>query len=245
MASRYITLILPLWLGIYLVCTTRRERWLAIGCALLFWIAGLWSFRDTFSRPVRDWLGTMGATKDQCALFQSFTTRKAGWVDTFLKSGSWQAAQAAYGPCIYPVPEASNLPGKLSYLRSHRLSFYSANEPSLGFLPWAIGVRAVWDNEFPFSSSPRRLFDTVRAQVISDKAGVAELHITPGPVPAGDHSIDIMLNGTTTTLEFAGSPAVFPLPLMIGFNQLVVTRHPQPSEDLDNALFVEVVRARR
>lgn len=110
-SSRYVPLIAPALLALYLAAASlRRPRWRV---ALVTLAAGV----ALFAYPMRE---------RHERFMQHLSRGKRVWVETYLETGSIETANERAGLVIYwrPRPE-SHFPEKLDYLREHRLSFFA------------------------------------------------------------------------------------------------------------------------
>jgi hypothetical protein len=134
MASRYLSLMFPLWLAVYLAAGTSR-RALAVATVCV-WLLAVAPYTAMARRPLTEWPGTLGLTSDVLDMMKNFGTRKAAWADVYLATGSWEAAQAAVIQPIHPNPSWSGFDDKLRFLREHRLSFFATRGDHRDYLPW-------------------------------------------------------------------------------------------------------------
>jgi hypothetical protein len=111
-STRYVPLIVPALLGLYLhLQTIRPPR--ARGLASLF--AAVAMVAATF--PMR---------ADEARFAAILARDKQRWVDTYLETGSVRSADARARRRIYPhPPEETHLEEKLAWLRERRLSFFA------------------------------------------------------------------------------------------------------------------------
>lgn len=133
-SSRYLSLMLPAWLAVYLALrSSRLARAVAIVCV---WLLALAPYPAMASRPLTEWPGTFGMTNEALDLMKSQTASKAAWADVYLATGSSEAAQAAVLQPIYPNPAATLMDDKLRILRARKLSFFSGDPGGRDYLPW-------------------------------------------------------------------------------------------------------------
>lgn len=157
MQSRYITLLVPLWLAIGCYALS-RPRGMRVALLAVVWVIALLPYLYLIHRPVSQWPGSLGMTDFLLHSMEEETAKKGAWVSVCLKTGDWEEAQAEVGPVIYPYPENTNLSEKLSYLRDHKLSFYSSDDPA-HYLPWLFPARSMkvlsglygWEEPGPFA----------------------------------------------------------------------------------------------
>ena len=225
MSSRYVTLMFPLWLGVYLFALGGKKRLLPIIVTSAITCLAVWPYADMKSRPLRQWPGTLGATHDQFAYFEQYTANKAGWVDTYLKTNRWEQAQAEYGIAVYPAPAATHLEDKLAFLRSRRLSFFARDSRQTAFLPWWLPDRFIWNDEFPTTHSGRRLEGTSKLTFVTKKNGYVELSLsTPGKdASATPLRFDIEYRGKKRMVSIDHMPASLVFPVECGYNTIKVS----------------------
>jgi hypothetical protein len=133
-ASRYLSLMLPVWLAVYLAAeSSRLARPIALLCV---WLLAAAPYAEMARRPVADWPGTFGLPDGPLDVMKDFGTSKAAWADVYFATGSWEAAQAAVVHPIYPKPEETRFDEKLRILRQRRLSFFSGDPSRRDYLPW-------------------------------------------------------------------------------------------------------------
>ena len=133
-ASRYLSLMLPVWLAVYLVAeSSRLARPVAVACV---WLLAAAPYAEMARRPVAEWPGTFGLTDGPRDVMKDFGAAKAAWADVYLATGSWEAAQAAVRYPIYPNPGATRFDEKLRILHERKLSFFSGDPGRRDYLPW-------------------------------------------------------------------------------------------------------------
>jgi hypothetical protein len=133
-ASRYLSLMIPVWLAVYLVADS--SRWARPVAALCVWLLAVAPYTDMARRPVTEWPGTFGLRDGPLDVMTGFGAAKAGWVDVYLVTGSWETAQAAVLHPVYPRPDQTQLEDKLRILRERDLSFFSGDPSRRDYLPW-------------------------------------------------------------------------------------------------------------
>ena len=134
-SSRYLTLMLTIWLAVYLVSATsyRRLMPLAMTCV---WILVTLPYISMHRRPLAEWPGTVGVLRWQIDTMVHFGANKAQWARVYLATGSWESAQAAVHQPLHPNPGASRFDDKLRFLREHQLSFFRGRPDRGDYLPW-------------------------------------------------------------------------------------------------------------
>jgi hypothetical protein len=135
-APRYLTLMVPMWLALYLGADVWRRRWVAAAATACVWILALGPYVSMVRRPLQEWPGTLGMTDNQLYATMLYGTGKAEWANVYLRTGRWDAAQAAVEVTLYPDPVASNFDRKLRFLRERKLSFFSGQPARCDYLPW-------------------------------------------------------------------------------------------------------------
>ena len=133
-ASRYMSLMLPIWLGMYLLACRFPRRVLPAATLLVGLIAVL-PYSSMGRRPLAAWPGALGVRPWQYDVMVLFGINKVVWADSYLATGSWEAAQSAVVQVIHPSPAGSNFDGKLRFLRDHKLTFFASADRS-SYLPW-------------------------------------------------------------------------------------------------------------
>ena len=142
-ASRYLSLMLPAWLAVYLAAeSSRLARPIAVGCV---WFLAFAPYIEMGRRPATEWPGTFGLTDGPLDVMKDYGSAKAAWADVYFATGSWKAAHAV-SP-IFPNPEATRFDEKLGILRERRLSLFSGDPGRRDYLPWladdTFGCRAL------------------------------------------------------------------------------------------------------
>ena len=133
-ASRYLSLMLPIWLAAYLVAEpSRLARPIALLCV---WLLAAAPYAAMARRPMTEWPGTFGLTDRPLDVMKDLGTSKAAWADVYFATGSWDAAQAGVARPIYPKPEQTRFDEKLRILRERKLSFFSGDPTQRDYLPW-------------------------------------------------------------------------------------------------------------
>ena len=222
MSSRYVTLMFPLWLGVYFYAATSNHRIFRGFTVIAMWGIALWPYRDMPSRRVTRWPGTIGATNAQFAYYEQYTSNKTAWVDTYLRTGSIEAAQQARGPAVYPHPPGTKMEEKLAFLKTRELLFFA---PGQTFLPYFLTTRTIWNDEFPSSMEPRGLDDAIRLSFVTNQSGLAEITISTSENPGNRGGrIEVEYEGKVRTLELPRLPAVVTFPVQMGFNRFVFRR---------------------
>jgi hypothetical protein len=133
-APRYLSLMLPIWLGMYLLAA-RFPRRVLPAVTLLVGLIALLPYSSMGRRPLADWPGALGVRPWQYDVMVLFGINKVVWADSYLATGSWEAAQSAVVQVIHPSPAGSNFDGKLRFLRDHQLTFFASADRN-SYLPW-------------------------------------------------------------------------------------------------------------
>ncbi len=143
MVSRYVTLLMPLWLGVYL-WSVSEKRILArcTGVAVVLLIA-LAPFASLAKRPIAAWAGTAGLSDRASQALAHSTAGKMAWVSAVLRTDDFREADRLVGRNVHPWGESNNLDGKLHWLRERRLAFY-AQADSGAWQPWWDEPRTLW-----------------------------------------------------------------------------------------------------
>jgi hypothetical protein len=134
MASRYLSLMFPMWLAVYVAARpSRLARAVAVACV---WLLALAPYTAMARRPLAEWPGTLGVTRLVLEVMQGFGMSKSAWADAYLATGSWEAAQAAVVQPLYPDPRATRFDDKLRILRERKQSFFAGEPGQRDYLPW-------------------------------------------------------------------------------------------------------------
>ena len=221
MSSRYVTLMFPLWLGIYFFAVTTKSRAYWTVSAVALWAIAMWPYRDMTSRALSRWPGTIGATHAQFAYYEQYTSNKAAWVDTYLRTGSIEAAQQARGPAVYPHPPGTRMDEKLAFMKTRGLLFFA---PERSFLPYFLGTRTIWNDEYPSSLIPRVVEDNTRLTFVTKQGGFAEMIVSGEQPDGGGVTLEIEYDGSTRKLALPKLPAVVAIPVQPGFNRMTLRR---------------------
>jgi hypothetical protein len=134
-SSRYLSLMLTLWLALYLFVARSYRRLMPLAM-IGIWLLVAAPYLSMHQRPLAEWPGTFGVLQWQIDIMRHFGTNKAGWARVYLATGSWESAQAAVRQPLHPDPGASRFDDKLRYLREHRLSFFAGRPDRGDYLPW-------------------------------------------------------------------------------------------------------------
>lgn len=136
MASRYMPLLLPLWLGVDLWAGRIGGRRLRCGvtAGALLMALGPWGY--LVQRPVVDWIGTVGLRDGDLGNLRSFQRMKMAWVDAFEQSGDWRVAEAQVPDGVFPFTETLEMDARIEVLRERGLSFLSESDRALAWLSW-------------------------------------------------------------------------------------------------------------
>lgn len=143
MVSRYVTLLVPLWLGIYLWSVSRKWIPLRRAGVVAVLLMSLAPFANMLKRPTADWPGTAGLSDRARQALAESTAGKMAWVSAFLRTSDFREADRLIGRKIHPWGESNDLDGKLRWLRERRLSFFAQAE-SRAWQPWRDEPRSLW-----------------------------------------------------------------------------------------------------
>ena len=133
-ASRYLSLMFPIWLAVYLAAgSSRLARPVALVCV---WLLTLAPYPEMARRPLAEWPGSLGLTGDVLIVMKGFGISKSAWADVYRDTGSWEEAQAAVVQPLHPNPSATRFDEKLRFLHERRLSFFSGDPGRGDYLPW-------------------------------------------------------------------------------------------------------------
>ena len=224
MVSRYVSLMLPLWIGLYVTGALSGRRVYFVLAAIAVWTLALWPYRDLTSRRIHRWPGTLGASAGHLQHIEDCTTTKAAWVDAYLKTGSWQKAQADDRTVIYPDPAATKMDQKLHFLKDHQLSFFSAASPGDAYLPWLLQDRVVWNNEFPTRNTHHSFGVQGKLMFLSKHSGFLEVLVARNE--PGGRSVEFRIDhdNTSKTLTLTGDSLTVAVPVTAGVTHLLFTR---------------------
>jgi hypothetical protein len=136
-SSRYLSLMFPGWLAVYLAA--RSSRLPRLVATLCVWLLALAPYPEMVRRPLSEWPGTFGLPDEPLGVMKSYGTGKAAWADVYLATGSWEAAHAAVLQPIYPRPEQTRFDDKLRILRERNRSFFLGDPARRDYLPWLAG----------------------------------------------------------------------------------------------------------
>lgn len=223
MSSRYVSLIFPLWLGIYLAAAESRRRPVFWAMTATVWALALAPYSDLLSRKLHRWPGTLGATHENLQLVEAFTTNRAGWAEVCLRTGGWEKAQEAYGTAVYPAPAATHMDEKLSHMRAHGLSFFHGPDRMQSLLPWLQPDRTIWNEDFPGRNTHHPLEQTGRLTFVTKQRGYLEILLAPTVELPASQEVRVEAGGTTTAVQLRHERWVT-LPLEPGLTTVRFTR---------------------
>ena len=135
-APRYLSLMLPAWLAVYLTALSSRRVGIGIVASACVWLLAVWPYAWMRDRPLADWPGTFGVTNAHVDTIRMHGLDKAEWARVYLETGSVDTAQAAVQVPVYPNPPATHLDKKLGLLRGRGLSFFAGQPQRRDYLPW-------------------------------------------------------------------------------------------------------------
>ena len=107
-ASRYITLLIPAFFGVYLQIRSFPKKAIQAPLLLLFLLMMI-----------------TGSAKGASYEMEWFRKGKQDWKECYLKNENIQFCDQATGFKIYPVPEATRLKEKLDFLKRNKLNLYA------------------------------------------------------------------------------------------------------------------------
>lgn len=136
MASRYVALLLPLWLGADLVASGSARKWVLHGFSGLAMVmaAGPWVYLA--NRPVEDWAGTVGMRDGDLQNLRSFQSGKIAWMANYQLTQDWRMAEERWPGGVFPFLETYPMEERILYLEEHDLSFAAGEAGSLAWLSW-------------------------------------------------------------------------------------------------------------
>ncbi len=113
-SSRYATLLIPAFFGLYLHTLTlrsgrRRTLWQALALVLAAW-------------------GCLPLHPAETRTIEQFSQGKSRWKAAYLQTGSIAEADRLSGFKIYPHPERTHLQDKLDFLRRHHLNLFRTQD---------------------------------------------------------------------------------------------------------------------
>ena len=144
MASRYITLLIPLWLGLISWGAMQTRPALRHGTIVLAWSVALLPLTSLLQRPASNWLGTAGLSEASRLSLADSTNEKMAWVSLYLRSGDFREADRVAGRLIHPAGESIGLDRKLDWLKSRQLSFFKSSSSPNAWQPWQSETRCLW-----------------------------------------------------------------------------------------------------
>ena len=144
MASRYITLLSPLWTGLFIWGSGQNRRFVRASFLTLVWIVALLPWTDLGHRPLRRWLGTAGVGDQALGHLSRSTGEKMAWVSSYLRLGDFQSADRETGRLIHPSAEGTDLGRKLAWMKARGLSFFKTAGAPDSWQPWWHEDRCLW-----------------------------------------------------------------------------------------------------
>ncbi len=147
-ASRYMTLVLLVWLGASFL---PWGRWENVGCwaiLIMGWLAALGPLVHMLERPEKDWLGTVGMRNGDLINLRSFEARKLAWIAVWQETGDWRAAETAVPDGVFPHTETMDMDERLAMMRERGLSFAAYPADSLDWLSWWRDQSVYWASPF-------------------------------------------------------------------------------------------------
>ena len=135
-APRYLSLMIPMWLAVYFAAALSGRRRVRLAATVCVAVLAASPYVSMFERRLTEWPGTIGLTRDSLTSVLHYGTNKAAWVDVYLTTGRWEAAQAELRDFLHPNPTGGHFDDKFRFLRERKLSFF-AGEPGRGdYMPW-------------------------------------------------------------------------------------------------------------
>ena len=131
---RYLPLMLPIWLAVYLLAA-RYPRRLLPATTVLIGLFAVLPFSSMGRQPLSKWPGTFGIRPWQLNAMVLFAISKVAWADNYLATGSWENVPSADVQMMHPSPEGSRFDEKLRFLQERKLTFL-ASPDRRDYLPW-------------------------------------------------------------------------------------------------------------
>jgi hypothetical protein len=143
LTSRYITLVTPAWLGLYLWIawkpTIRR-----FGTYAALWALVAWPYFSLHGRPVAEWMGSLGSSRWIYERVQKISDQKLTFVMRYLQEGDARLVASTAHALIFPEDNINYLDEKLAFQRLHRLSFFAHPDEPFGYAPWLVHDYLKW-----------------------------------------------------------------------------------------------------
>jgi hypothetical protein len=135
-APRYLSLMIPMWLAVYLAAAMSGRRPAELAATVCMGVLAASSYVSVFERPPAEWPGTVGLTRAALTSVLHYGTNKAAWVDIYVATGSWATAQSQLRDFLHPNPPVSHFDDKLRFLRERKLSFFAGDPRRGDYMPW-------------------------------------------------------------------------------------------------------------
>lgn len=176
MASRYVTLLAPLWLGIGLWAHSFRAPLPRRIITLLAWTIALTPLIATRHRPPGDWPGTLGLSEPSANSLKDSAAEKIAWVSAYLQSQDAAVTDRAVGALIHPNGAA--LQPKLDWLKARQLSFFSSLNRPDAWHPWHKENRTTWLSPYGEENGERWMPAEARLWIHAARAGFIAFRVT-------------------------------------------------------------------
>jgi len=135
-APRYLSLMIPMWLAVYMAAALSGRRFVALASTVCVLVLAASSYVSVFERQPSEWPGTIGLTRDGLVRVLHYGTNKTAWADVYVATGSWEAAQAALHDFLHPNPTGSHFDEKFRFLQERKLSFFAGDPARGNYAPW-------------------------------------------------------------------------------------------------------------
>jgi hypothetical protein len=147
LTSRYVTLVTPAWLVIYLWSRRSSSPWRTpVHAGLLAIVA--YPYLCLWNRPPVQWPGSLGASNGIYRRMQDIEDQKLAFVLTYLREDNLRHAVEISKATVFPKDGLDYLDKRMLFLKEHRLSFFGDSETPLGFAPWFVDDYSRWLSAF-------------------------------------------------------------------------------------------------
>ncbi|ATC64724.1 hypothetical protein CMV30_12560 [Nibricoccus aquaticus] len=217
MASRYVTLLIPLWLGLYFWGASQTRPALKYATVLLVGLVAILPFTHMLQRPVATWPGTAGLTHSSLAALTASTDEKIAWVSAFLRTGDFQQTDSSVGRLIHPDGESIALGHKLAWLKTRNLSFFAISTRPDSWQPWWPENRTAWLLTHESEGHERWMADNSTLWIQSEHDGFINFQVVQSsPHLPSDSQIEISHRNITAREHTGFLRDIISLPISRG-----------------------------
>jgi hypothetical protein len=192
LTSRYVTLVIPALVAVYLWIGAVGSRWRWLVYALLWFLVAV-PYLSLAGRPLVDWPGSLGESTWMFERTQRIASQKIAFVTAYLSGENIRQIAAKQHALVFPEDHLDYIEPRLEFQKAHRLSFFADADTAFGYGPWLFPGTFQWLSGYGPEGSVRWIGDQAEVEIATRKRGYLNLRIDHAlPGLKGDARLEVL-----------------------------------------------------